>query len=321
MLFIGAVLGIVDDECFNCTSSKFQSWFNSSSQAGSTTAKISILDHGNGNWVPMLALVDGCTPAEELFLSSRLSLYVRFASQQPVPKHLFQVRHEKYDPDTLLHIRWNHEKYMVDFEGRVLGQVKLKELRAICKDLTDVPLGGLTLLFGDAQMKDDNAPLSCWGVKAGSKIVMNGIKPTAEQLNQLTTSGDPEEFALVLRILGSLEKSKTFVSEHLPKYEEEVESYLASNPSPSPSAPLAPGSKTILATMSPERKKVHDLHAKMSENLLQSLLALDGITFGPEFEVARAKRREAVKETQKLLDVIDAINVRVKESDKAAARL
>lgn len=88
------------------------------------------------------------------------------------------MRHERYDPETLVHIRWNHEKYMIDFEGKVLGQVKLKELKEICKDLTGVPLGGLTLALGGAQMKDDNAPLSCWGVKPGSKIIVHGIKPT-----------------------------------------------------------------------------------------------------------------------------------------------
>lgn len=73
-----------------------------------------------------------------------------------------------------------------------------------------------------------------------------------------------------------------------------------------------------MAAMPPGRKKLHDLHGMMSECLLQSLLALDGVTCQPEFEVARVKRRGAVKETQRLLDVIDAINMRVKENDKAA---
>ncbi|KAF8937653.1 hypothetical protein BGZ58_002354 [Dissophora ornata] len=242
-------------------------------------------------------------------------------------RHLFQVRHEQYDPNTLLHIRWNHEKYTIDFEGKVLGQIKLRDLKEICKDLTGVPLGGLSLTFGDATMKDDNAPLSCWGVKPGSKVVVHGIKPTVkyswykqqlqieihifeevvEQIKEMTTNGDPEEYALILRISGSLQKSKDFVVEHLPKYVEESAAYHASKPAP-----------FSMQAMPPPRKKLHDLHGMMSENLLQSLLALDGVTCKPEFEVARVKRREAVKETQKLLDVIDAINVRVKESDNAA---
>ncbi|KAI7831210.1 hypothetical protein BC939DRAFT_392328, partial [Gamsiella multidivaricata] len=165
----------------------------------------------------------------------------------------------------------------------------------------------LSLVFGGAGMKDDNAPLSCWGVKPGSNIVVNGIKPTEEQIKAMTTNGDPEEYALILRISGSLAKSKDFVSEYLPKYEEEAAAYLASKPA-----------AFSMQAMPPPRKKLHDQHGMMSEILLQSLLALDGVTCKPDFEVARVKRREAVKETQKLLDVIDAINARVKECDRVA---
>ncbi|KAF9175317.1 hypothetical protein BGX20_006842 [Mortierella sp. AD010] len=224
-----------------------------------------------------------------------------------IPKRLFRVQHVQYDPDTVLHIQWNHERYTIDFEGQVLGQVKLKELRGICKDLTGVPLGGLTLIHGEAKMKDDNAPLSCFGIKAGTTIVVDGIKPTEEQMKEMTTNGDPEEYALILRITGSLEKSKEFVAEYLPKYETDAEAYLSTKQPP-----------FVMPAMPPARKRLHEQHGMMSENLLQSLLALDGVTCKPEFEVARVKRREAVKETQKLLDVIDAINGRVKENDKAA---
>ncbi|KAI1295086.1 hypothetical protein EDD11_007979 [Mortierella claussenii] len=239
-------------------------------------------------------------------ISSLLSFLWRLTPA--IPKRLFQVHHERYDPDTILHIRWNQEKYTIDFEGSVLGQIQLRQLRDICKDLTGIPLGGLSLLFGGATMKDDNAPLSCFGIKPGAKILVKGIKPTEEQIKELTTNGDPEEYALILRISGSLDKTKDFVSEYLPKYEVEAEQYLASKPA----------AFIMSAGMPPARKKLYDLHGMMSENLLQSLLALDGVTCKPEFEVARVKRREAVKETQKLLDVIDAINARIKESDRLA---
>lgn len=56
--------------------------------------------------------------------------------------------------------------------------MQLKELREICKDLTGVPLGGLSLSHAGAMMKDDNAPLSCFGIKPGTKIIVHGIKPT-----------------------------------------------------------------------------------------------------------------------------------------------
>ncbi|KAG0205976.1 hypothetical protein BGX28_002526 [Mortierella sp. GBA30] len=217
------------------------------------------------------------------------------------------MHHEQYDPDTILYIRWNDEKYTIDFDSRILGQIKLRELRGICKELTGVPLGGLSLMHAGATMKDDNAPLSCFGIKAGARVIVSGIKPTAEQIKEMTTNGDPEEYALILRISGSLEKSRDFLSEYLSKYEQDVDLYLASKPA-----------SFSMQSMPPARKKLHDVHGMLSENLLQSLLALDGVTCKPDFEVARVKRREAVKETQKLLDVIDVINARVKESDRTA---
>ncbi|CAO3573312.1 unnamed protein product [Mortierella alpina] len=238
-------------------------------------------------------------------ISAFLSLLWRLTPA--IPKHLFQVHQERYDPETILHIRWNDEKYTIDFEGRILSQIKLKELREVCKDLTGVPLGGLSLMHGDAIIKDDNAPLSSFAIKAGAKITVKGIKPTEEQIKEMTTNGDPEEYALILRISGMLEKTRDFLSEHLPVYEQAVDAYLLSKPAP-----------FSMQVMPAPRKKLHDLHGMLSENLLQSLLALDGVTCKPDFEVARVKRREAVKETQKLLDIIDALHARVKESDRAA---
>ncbi|KAF9934183.1 hypothetical protein FBU30_003207 [Linnemannia zychae] len=224
-----------------------------------------------------------------------------------LPKRLFSVSHTQYDPDTLLHIRWNGERYLIDFEGRALGQVQLKELLEICRELTGVPLGGLSLSHAGAILKGENAQLSSFAIKAGSKIIVHGVKPTPEQIKEMTTSGDPEEYAVVLRISNSLQKSRDFVAEHQQKYEDEVNAYLASKPGP-----------FVMSAMPPARKKLHDYHSMLSELLLQALLALDGVTCKPEFEVGRVKRREAVKETQRLLDAMDAINARVKESDRLA---
>ena len=54
----------------------------------------------------------------------------------------------------------------------------------------------------------------------------------------------------------------------------------------------------------------------LSETLMKSLLVFDGVVCKQDFEVARATRREAVKETQKFLDSVDDMNARVKECDR-----
>ena len=98
------------------------------------------------------------------------------------------------------------------------------------------------------------------------------------------------------------------VAEHVPKYEIAVEDYIQSNPGPvnlnDPHLPAA-------------RKSLQDSHALLSENLMRSLLVFDGVVCKPDFEVARATRREAVKETQRILDVIDDMNARVKSCDRS----
>lgn len=127
---------------------------------------------------------------------------------------------------------------------------------------------------------------------------------------ELTTNGNPEEYALIQRIQASLAKSHDFVDQHLPRYEQDAAKYIASNPPP-----------FSMQAMPPARKKLQDLHAMLSEVLLQQLLGLDGVVCQPDFEVARVKRREAVKETQRLLDVVDDIHTRVKECDTRAGRL
>lgn len=72
--------------------------------------------------------------------------------------------------------------------------------------------------------------------------------------------------------------------------------------------------------MPPARKQLLDAHTLLTENLLQSLLVFDGVVCKQDFEVARATRREAVKETQKWLDTIDELNAKVKECDKVVSK-
>jgi len=79
---------------------------------------------------------------------------------------------------TVITIKWGREKKSFDFPERALADVRLGELRKGCHDWSRVPLGGLTLIYGGATMKDDNAPLSCFGIKPNAQIVMMGTRPS-----------------------------------------------------------------------------------------------------------------------------------------------
>jgi len=79
---------------------------------------------------------------------------------------------------TVVNIKWGREKQAVEFKDRILADIKLGELRQYCHEWTKVPLGGLTLIYGGATMKDDNAPLSCFGIKPNGQITMMGTRPS-----------------------------------------------------------------------------------------------------------------------------------------------
>ncbi|KAI9240267.1 MAG: hypothetical protein BYD32DRAFT_408711 [Podila humilis] len=209
----------------------------------------------------------------------------------------------------LVNVKWGREKHSYEFEERILADIRLGELRKKCHDRTGVPMGGLTLIYGGATMKDDNAPLSCFGIKPNGQITMMGTKPSKDDVQVLTTHGDPEEYSLILKIQTSLQKAQALVAEHVPRYEQAVAKYIQSNPPP-----------YYLAAMPPARKQLMDAHSLLSETLLQSLLVFDGVVCKQDFEVARATRREAVKETQKWLDAIDELNAKVKECDKVVSK-
>ncbi|KAG9071181.1 hypothetical protein KI688_008726 [Linnemannia hyalina] len=213
---------------------------------------------------------------------------------------------------TRINIKWGREKKSFIFNDRNLPDIRLGELRKCCHDWSNVPLGGLTLIYGGATMKDDNAPLSCFGIKPNGQITMMGTRPTKADISTLTTHGDPEEYALIVKIQQSLEKTLDLVAEHFPRYESAVQSYISSatsSPRPPPRGQEAPPPP-------PTRKQLQDAHMLLSETLMKSLLLFDGVVCKQDFEVARATRREAVKETQKFLDSVDDMNARVKECDR-----
>ena len=114
-----------------------------------------------------------------------------------------------------------------------------------------------------------------------------------------TTSGSPEEHALIERISQSIEKTKTKLIPQIESFESSVSSFLSNQNSND--------NDDINAIKS----KLTDTHHYIVEVLMQTLLTLDDVSCPPEFETARQKRREAVKYTQGLIDRVDGIKARL----------
>lgn len=116
---------------------------------------------------------------------------------------------------------------------------------------------------------------------------------------------------MVKEIQAQLKDTIELTVERIPNYHREAEDYLQSKPSPITDQIDRFGERVL----TPTRKRLQDEHTYLSETLMRALLTLDSkVCEG--FETARKERKEAVKETQKLLDGIDEMNDRVKACDR-----
>ncbi|CAG8465395.1 3137_t:CDS:2 [Ambispora leptoticha] len=195
-----------------------------------------------------------------------------------------------YKPEII--VSWGKEKFHIGFEKEGSGSLEettLKELKERLKSITGVPLNGQKLVYSGAIMKDENSNLSSLGIHAASKILLIGSKPDKTQLAE-TSSGSPEEHALISRISASVEKIRNTSLPQIESFETQVANYISSN-----------NHQEIIKV----HQKLTETHHLIVENLMQSLLSLDSVDCPQDFQVARQKRREAVKFTQGLIDRAD----------------
>lgn len=192
-------------------------------------------------------------------------------------------------------VTWGKERIHLEFERQGAGSLEetnLKQLKERLKKITGVPVNGQKLVFSGAIMKDDTATLISLGIVPSSKVILMGTKPDAKDLVQ-TTTGSPEEHALIERISQSIEKTKTNLIPQIESLETSTSTFLSNQ---------STNSDTDKA-----KSKLIDTHHFIIENLMQTLLSLDDVVCPPEFETARKKRREAVQYTQGLIDRVDSV--------------
>ncbi|KAI8812979.1 hypothetical protein BJ742DRAFT_790665 [Cladochytrium replicatum] len=209
--------------------------------------------------------------------------------------------------------------------------VTLGNLLERCSNASQIPVNRIKLLHSKVFMKDSSATLSSYGVGTGSKISM---------------LGDGEKF---YDVPGSIPDSSPFRSEHeypsLPPRAAPPPptSRTPSNAPPPPPKYVNPEDKLIATldalldkvnfeiapeiadyaasvegirdrNLTPQDvKRLQDTSLRCGEMLMQTLLKIDGVTVG-ENERARAKRKEAVKMVQGLMDRVDGLKERVKET-------
>jgi hypothetical protein len=152
--------------------------------------------------------------------------------------------------------------------------------------------------------------------------------------SDLASSGSKgsEEHALVDRIQMAVEKSTRLALE-IDLFKATVQSLLvhiqsppsptSSSPtttSPRPHKPSKQASNAAAELQSSVDKTIYQ-HKYLAEMLLKVILELDGVTCQPEFESARGKRKEAVRQVQALIDEVDSVIKPIKEYKKISARV
>lgn len=145
-------------------------------------------------------------------------------------------------------------------------------------------------------MKDDGAPIGSFGMFNGAKIMLVGTKFEEKEVASATTSGNAEEYALIHRINVSFSKATTTLLPQVEQFEAEVGEL---------------GSPDQETQASGTKARLAETHTRLSEQLLQILIALDGIEAPSDFQEARKRRKECVKFTQGLIDRVDAVKERM----------
>ena len=183
-------------------------------------------------------------------------------------------------------------------------------------------------------MKDDNAPLSAYGLRSGSKIAIidgganahTAHPPQASDESKSKAKPETEEATIaVIRDELSRVQEKlvpaldAFLVTIAPHQSQPSPSSTTTAPDPrpangSPTSPThvqnpAPESTTTTVVLNPASGSVlPDIemeHRRLGEELLQALLRLDVLSLDGSWTSARTERKSAVKTIQALLDRLD----------------
>lgn len=252
-----------------------------------------------------------------------------------------------------------HSRSSLRFLARALRLLQIETL----SQHTSIPAAQLKLISNGAVLKNPALPLTSFGLRDGSAIVLVGADQAVPAASSSSSGGGvggvgaggagtpagkkkevvPDtEPGLVEYIRGKTQLVDE-LREERERYMADVDVYCgvgaasASGSAPtlddaSRTTPGKPTSSTLPSTApshpapqsalpaapvpsppTPTFTTLERSHARLSEILLQGLLALDGTTVPPDWTQARAARKEAVRSVQRGLDEVDEAWARCKK--------
>ncbi|KAF8608985.1 hypothetical protein BDV93DRAFT_214413 [Ceratobasidium sp. AG-I] len=221
-------------------------------------------------------------------------------------------------------VKWGREKVQVMVPP---DHYPLSSLRETLSQHTGLPPNSFKLVHSGAVMKDENAPITAYGIRPGSVVALVGggepiptrtshppapppmpaqrpvspapppVMPTAQPQPPAPSYSAPTSGPEAASIMKIQSEWDSFRNKLLP----DVQSFLQvlANPHDRPS---------------PEELKQN--HKKFAELLLQALLRFDSFQPEGEWNRAREVRKGAVKEVQGMLDQLDGMWEQAKVSGR-----
>lgn len=215
-------------------------------------------------------------------------------------------------------VKWGREKVQVMVPP---DHYPLSSLRETLSQHTGLPPYSFKLVHSGAVMKDDNAPITAYGIRQGSVVALVGGDPLPQRAPApatTTTTAPPPAPAQAHRT----------VSPNPPPHPAAPQPTASTVPVNGPEAAsimkiqsewdafrskLLPEVQSFLQILAgppqnrPSAEELKQNHKKFAELLLQALLRFDAFQPEGEWNKAREVRKGAVKEVQGVLDKLDGM--------------
>ncbi|KAI9276437.1 hypothetical protein BY458DRAFT_505917 [Sporodiniella umbellata] len=198
----------------------------------------------------------------------------------------------------VLYISWKGKEFPIEYSSlESLEKMTVEELKRHCSKMTGLDWEKIQLLAFGAIMNSDTMPLSTYGLRSGSQVLLKAknasSKTTVEREQRAPKESreetlSREEQGLMNQLQTIQHRLETEIEPPFKAYEIEMKQFMTqANPSPK------------------EKEKQIYQATYWGEQLMHLLFQLDSLICGQEFLTARKNRKETVQRAQALLDRVD----------------
>jgi len=180
--------------------------------------------------------------------------------------------------EDVIYIKHGKTDYVFQFPLGAIsdGAVTVGAIRAKASQETGVEASRISLVSLGRNLKDDSATLRSLGMGSGTKVLCMASQQKPISVKKLTTATPPNQ-------LGPREKIEAVKQAVQDKTGALTQAFVSNPPA--------------------DAKEREDTHRRISETIMGELLKLDGIE--SDDPAVRLRRKEVVKEIQRLLETLD----------------